>query len=205
MGEDAVMAEGNGHVQSDLETALLALQREAIQIQKDAEGQIASRRYKYVSLTAISSSVLPRLTHYGLLWSTKPIIHDGEPALHYALTCISSGEKVEGVMSLAIGANPTPQEQGSGLTYARRYSLMALLNLVPIETDDDGAKVLKTSSERKLTERRRKNAIQRLNEVFPTQEVPLFLGSIGVTNVPEDWTESDLLKMKRGIEKRAKP
>ena len=59
--------------------ALLAIQGEALQIQQDAEGQVGTRRYNYGSLKAVNQKVLPRLSHYGLVWVTQPVIQDGEP------------------------------------------------------------------------------------------------------------------------------
>lgn len=188
----------------NLWAALLSLQREALEIQRDAEGQVANRKYMYASLKATNSTVLPRLSHYGLLWTTKPIINDeGEPALAYRMLHVESGEQEDGLVTLGVDANAGPQQIGSGITYMRRYSLMAYLNLVPVETDDDGAKVRRSTTETPISDRRRKAALVKLNKEFSEGALPLFLGSIAVTNVAENWTEADLQKIKRGLEKRA--
>ena len=171
--------------------ALLAIQGEALQIQQDAEGQVGTRRYNYVSLKAANQKVLPRLSHYGLVWVTQPVIQDGEPALYYELRHIATGQHVYGVMSLAVGSQPNPQDQGSGLTYARRYALMAVLNLTPTETDDDGAAASAAPKPRRLSQRRRDEIQQWLDENFEPREIPLFLGKLGVTNAPQDWTTAD--------------
>ena len=197
-------AEQNGIDKPSLWAALLGLQAEALAIQRDAEGQIQNRRYKYATLTALNEKMLPRLAHYGLLWTTKPIRdEDGEHALAYRMLHVASGERETGIMGLGVDRQATPQMIGSAITYMRRYSFMALLNVVPVETDDDGAKVPKAAAERVLTDRRRTNAMARLLERFDSlPTVELFLGSIGVTTKSEEWTDSDLLKMKRGLEKR---
>ena len=171
--------------------ALLAIQGEALQIQQDAEGQVGTRRYNYVSLKAANQKVLPRLSHYGLVWVTQPVIQDGEPALYYELRHVATGQHIFGVMSLAVGSQPNPQDQGSGLTYARRYALMAVLNLTPTETDDDGAAASTAPKPRRLSQRRRDEIQQWLDENFEPREIPQFLGKLGVTNAPQDWTTAD--------------
>ena len=59
-----------------------------------------------------------------------------QPSLRYQLTHAPSGEHVGDMMPLLV-TQPTPQGMGSALTYARRYSLCAVLNLVA-DVDDDG-------------------------------------------------------------------
>ena len=59
-----------------------------------------------------------------------------QPVLRYRLTHAATGEHIEDTMPLLI-TQPTPQGMGSALTYARRYSLCAVLNLVA-DADDDG-------------------------------------------------------------------
>lgn len=51
----------------------------------------------------------------------------------------SSGEWIETLSPIHQGSQPGAQGYGSGLTYARRYAAMAILNVAP-EEDDDGAK-----------------------------------------------------------------
>ena len=181
--------------------ALLAIQGEALQIQQDAEGQVGTRRYNYVSLKAVNQKVLPRLSHYGLAWVTQPVIQDGEPALYYELRHVATGQHVYGVMSLAVGSQPNPQDQGSGLTYARRYALMAVLNLTPTETDDDGAAASAAPKPRRLSQRRRDEIQQWLDENFEPREIPLFLGKLGVTNAVQDWTTADQAVIRAEKEK----
>jgi len=204
MGDVKMDSNGAEGDKPELWAALLALQAEALAIQRDAEGQIQNRKYKYATLTALNEKMLPRLAHYGLLWTTKPIRdEDGEHALAYRMLHVASGERETGIMGLGVDTQATPQMIGSAITYMRRYSFMAILNVVPVETDDDGAKVPRAAAERKLTERRRTNALSKLLARFDSlQTVELFLGSIGVTTRSEEWTDSDLLKMKRGLEKR---
>ena len=92
---------------------------------------------KFTSLALTNEKVEPVLRRHGLLWRCFPTIADGKPALRYRMTHVPSDEQEEDTMLLAV-ATENPQGQGSGLTYARRYSIWAYLNLVGDE-DDDGA------------------------------------------------------------------
>lgn len=117
---------------------LLEVQRLAPQLMRNADGQIQSRTYKYVTLDAVMEVVLPLLVDHDLLWRTFPTTHeDGSPALRYRMTHIPSGQFDEDLMKLAV-EQAGPQGQGSGITYARRYALTAYLNLT-VDPDDDGA------------------------------------------------------------------
>jgi hypothetical protein len=115
--------------------ALLAVQAEAPTLPKDAENP--HFRSKYTPLDTIVEVIGPILNRHGLVWTTLPGRDDlGEPALNYRLTHAETGEVLEGTMPLLL-VKPDPQGLGSAITYARRYSICAVLNLVA-DVDDDG-------------------------------------------------------------------
>jgi hypothetical protein len=124
--------------QPKLAGALLKLQDAAPTLTKDAEGQVGSRHYKYTPLDTIVEKIGPLLVDNGLVWTTRPSGTAEAPTLVYELIHAESGEAIAGEMPLMIGDNPTSQALGSAITYARRYALTAVLNLVADE-DDDGA------------------------------------------------------------------
>lgn len=127
-----------------LDTAVMAVQAAAPQLSRNARGQIQSRTYGYVTLDAIVDAVLPLLVEQGLVWKAFPTVVDGAAALRYRMTHIKSGEFDEDVMPLL--CDQTSQGLGSGITYARRYSLCAYLNLT-VDPDDDGAIAMPTGRE----------------------------------------------------------
>lgn len=141
----------------DLRTALWLVQGESIQLQKDAEADVRSKtggtgyKYTYTRLVTVHDAVLPVLTKFGLLWQTLPSVLDGEPALHYRMTHLESKEVDEATMLLMLGKGASPQDQGAAISYARRYALLAYLNLVPAETDDQNRRpaALNTAGERR--------------------------------------------------------
>lgn len=122
-------------VETHLLTALLNVQAEAPKLRKDATNP--HFRSKYTPLDTIVETVGPLLKKHGLVWMTLPVSNEhGQPALFYRLAHAKSGEQISGTMPLLLG-KPDSQGLGSAITYARRYSLCAVLNLVGDE-DDDG-------------------------------------------------------------------
>lgn len=117
--------------------AILAVQAEAPALQKSKLNP--AFRSKYVSLDVLMETVMPIVNKHGLVWITLPGRDEqGDPALSYRLIHAESGDSLDGTMPLML-AKSDPQGQGSAITYARRYSLMAVLGLVADE-DDDGNK-----------------------------------------------------------------
>lgn len=111
---------------------LLAVQRELPRLQASAINP--HFKSKYIPLEAIMAKVLPILNKHNYVLLQQPTTLGGEPALVYRLVH-TTGAEIKDTM-LLLSKSPDPQAQGSALTYARRYSLMALLGLVADEDDD---------------------------------------------------------------------
>jgi len=122
----------------DLHAAVLALQGEIGTLQKNALNP--HFRSKYLSLDALVEHVQPLLTKHGLIWITLPIGNDG-PRLEYHLIHAETGADIAGSMPLLL-EKQNAQGLGSAITYARRYALCAVLNIVA-DVDDDGEKASK--------------------------------------------------------------
>lgn len=123
--------------------ALLAVQAEAPTLQKSAINP--HFHSSYVPLDKLHETVIPLLNKHGLVWVTYPVwgTREAVPCLVYRLRHVDSGEELGATMLLMID-KANPQGQGSAITYARRYALMAVLGLVADE-DDDGNKASKPS------------------------------------------------------------
>ena len=117
-----------------LPAALLQFQAEHVELQKTAIGHHLGN--KYVPLEKLLPEVIPALNRCGLVVLQMPTHVDGQPAMTTRLIHAATGEKVDATM-LLLPAKPEPQAQGSALTYARRYALMAFLGLVADEDTDD--------------------------------------------------------------------
>jgi hypothetical protein len=93
----------------------------------------------YLSLEGLMGSILPVLNDNGLLLTQfTTSLEDGGGGLRTRITHAETGEFVEDTMPLIMDKQ-TAQAQGSAITYARRYSIMALLGLVADEDDDGNA------------------------------------------------------------------
>jgi hypothetical protein len=92
---------------------------------------------KYTSLETLMEVVDPILLRHGLLWTTMPGFTGQEtPILKYEMLHVPSATEVcEEVLLLA--AKDDPQGQSAAITYARRYTIEAVLGLIGTD-DDDG-------------------------------------------------------------------
>lgn len=121
-----------GTATASLVDALLAIQGRLPVLAKDK----AANYGRYADLVQLHAVVLPLLVEHGLCWTCCPTVLDtGQPVLEYTLRHVS-GETIGGRYPLPSAASP--QQFGSGLTYARRYALCAVLGVVA-DSDDDGA------------------------------------------------------------------
>lgn len=114
--------------------AVVAVQGEVGTLPKDAVNP--HFKSKFTPLDTIVERVGPVLAKNGLSWRAFPSSDEqGRPVLKYRLSHVS-GETEEDAMPLLMGKQDM-QGLGSAITYARRYALCAVLNLVADE-DDDG-------------------------------------------------------------------
>lgn len=95
-----------------------------------------SYSYSYTDLGSVLGYVRPILKQHGLAMLT-PLTCDGQTVTVHPSILHTSGARVE-FPPFSLPAGRTPQETGSAATYARRYSVLAVLNLAT--EDDDGAK-----------------------------------------------------------------
>jgi ERF superfamily protein len=91
--------------------------------------------YRYADLADVISAIAPVLAKNGLSISQAPTIIDSKLVLETTLMH-ASGEWMTSVYPLQ--SYDRPQEMGSEITYARRYTLTSILG-IHAEEDDDGA------------------------------------------------------------------
>lgn len=89
---------------------------------------------RYVSLQAVLDAVQPALHANGFALVQATRVADGKTVLNTALIH-TSGQRIEADYPVH-PVKADPQGEGSALTYARRYALMALCGIAP--EDDDG-------------------------------------------------------------------
>src|SRR3954462_8305932 len=109
---------------SNLHDALLLVQKNIPTLQKD--GVNPHFKNTYITLNTLLDSILPLLNENGIVLLQSPSVVDGQPALKTELLHVTTGQTIISEMLLVLGKQD-PQGQGSAITYARRYSLMAIL------------------------------------------------------------------------------
>lgn len=90
----------------------------------------------YVPLDEVINVVKPYLAKNGLSYF-QTAGGDGKNITVTTLLMHTSGEWIESDPLTVIATKPDPQQAGSAITYARRYSLSAILGIAS-EEDDDG-------------------------------------------------------------------
>jgi hypothetical protein len=89
----------------------------------------------YADLAGVIDTVTEALHANDIVVIQVPDMLDGEPILVTTLAH-KSGETITGRYPLRTANNSDPQKLGAAMTYARRYSLMAVVGIAP--EDDDG-------------------------------------------------------------------
>ena len=154
----------NGLALDKLAPALVALQADLKPVEKSAANPFF--KSKYAPLPAVMQVVQPLLARHKLAVSQFVTHLDGQSALR-TLLIHESGQLLEDTQPLLLPQTheedkwdrdaqqlvtrfvvPTPQDQGSAITYARRYGVMAVLGLVADEDDDGNAASAHTGSYR---------------------------------------------------------
>jgi hypothetical protein len=121
---------------TNLATSLSLVQGDLPSILKTEKANTGSYGYTYASLADIHAAILPRLAAVGLIWVCAPTIRADSYVLVCSLIHAATGERIE--CEFPLPQNAHPQALGSAITYARRYSLCAIVGIAPDE-DDDGA------------------------------------------------------------------
>jgi hypothetical protein len=122
---------------SEVHNALAAVQSELDALKKTKTNP--HFKSKYIPLEDIVEAIDPLLQKHGLVFYAVPT-HIGPeiPALGYELRHLESGECVKEMMPLILDKQNS-QGVGSAITYARRYILTSLFNIIA-DVDDDGNK-----------------------------------------------------------------
>lgn len=119
----------------ELCAALVAAQAEFGTVKKDATNPFF--KSKYADLPSVVAHASPVLAKHGLAVS-QHIGWNGEFDVLTTMLIHASGQYLTDTMRLHL-VKDDPQGQGSAVTYARRYSYMAILGLVADEDDDGNA------------------------------------------------------------------
>jgi hypothetical protein len=92
---------------------------------------------RYADLAAIRDAVIPALSENGIAVSQTIDVREFGPVVVTRL--MFGDDAIESVCPIAVGQTYKPQEFGSAVTYARRYSLAAICCIAAEEDDDANA------------------------------------------------------------------
>lgn len=131
-------------VPAELAAALARAQGEFGTIRKAHTAQVQTRTggaysYSFADLAAVLEAVRPALSKHELALVQLPTVRLADGAAVVGVETIlahSSGASISTTLELPVDA-ATPQAIGSGMTYARRYSVLALLGIAAEDEDDD--------------------------------------------------------------------
>lgn len=121
----------------DIHEVLLVLQADLPVLRKDKDGQVGNQKTKYADLAQANDQILTRLNALGTTWVCEPtlLLPDHRFVLKYELRHVASETIREGMFPIK---GDTPMQQGSAITYGRRYALLAVTGVVAEDEDDDG-------------------------------------------------------------------
>jgi len=147
---------------------------------------------RYSSLASVRDTVTPILSKHGLA-VVQLLSNDSAGNLSCTTQLIhESGESIQ--TTLSIPGKHDAHGMGSCATYARRYTLMAICNVVGDE-DDDG-NIVQSAPAEKVSEDKIREIKDQLAEV--EADVGKFLAYIGVSTFGE-LTEDHLPKIEQAI------
>ena len=132
-------------------------------------------RNKYADLNAIYEAARETLAKHGLAVVQTMQPTDGGKA-HVRTTLLhKSGEWIAGELVMPLDRNGGPQGMGSAITYARRYSLSAIIGIVTEEDDDaEAAQGRGKPAQAKVKAQRQEAAANNADPMSDAQRAKLF-------------------------------
>lgn len=107
----------------------------------DETANAGSRTYKYLNLATLLKNIKPIFEKHDIAFSQKVTFNstgDGRQTLGTVETIIFDENEQQTVCEYPFFVTGDPQQVGSAITYARRYSLTTVLGIFP-DKDDDGS------------------------------------------------------------------
>lgn len=128
-------------MENNLYTRFMKILNEVPNFVTDETAQAGNRTYKYLNLATILKTIKPVFEKHGLAFSQRVTFsNEGEArqVIGTVETIIFDDKDLMVACSYPFFVTGDPQQVGSAITYARRYSLYAVLGIFP-DKDDDGA------------------------------------------------------------------
>ena len=126
---------------SSLNKKFMQVLNEVPNFSTDETANAGSRTYKYLNLATLLKNIKPIFEKHGIAFSQKVTFDgtgDGRQILGTVETVIFDENEQQTVCSYPFFVTGDPQQVGSAITYARRYSLTTVLGIFPDKDDDGG-------------------------------------------------------------------
>lgn len=124
----------------NLAAALIAAQQAFGDVTKGRTVRVETAKgkfsYTYADLGSVLDAITPALHENGLVISQCMDVKDGQPVIHTVMMHADSDDDLHSYTPIVWADKTDPQKFGGGITYSRRYALMAMCNLNA--EDDDG-------------------------------------------------------------------
>lgn len=126
---------------SSLNKKFMQVLNEVPNFATDETANAGSRTYKYLNLATLLKNIKPIFEKHDIAFSQKVTFDgtgDGRQILGTVETVIFDENEQQTVCSYPFFVTGDPQQVGSAITYARRYSLTTVLGIFPDKDDDGG-------------------------------------------------------------------
>lgn len=126
---------------SSLNKKFMQVLNEVPNFSTDETANAGSRTYKYLNLATLLKNIKPIFEKHDIAFSQKVTFDgtgDGRQILGTIETVIFDENEQQVVCSYPFFVTGDPQQVGSAITYARRYSLTTVLGIFPDKDDDGG-------------------------------------------------------------------
>lgn len=126
---------------SNLNKKFMQVLNEVPNFSTDETANAGSRTYKYLNLATLLKNIKPIFEKHDIAFSQKVTFDgtgDGRQTLGTVETIIFDENEQQTVCSYPFFVTGDPQQVGSAITYARRYSLTTVLGIFPDKDDDGG-------------------------------------------------------------------
>nr|UVM82456.1 MAG: ERF superfamily protein [Bacteriophage sp.] len=172
----------------------------------DETANAGSRTYKYLNLATLLKNIKPIFEKHDIAFSQKVTFDgtgDGRQTLGTVETIIFDENEQQTVCSYPFFVTGDPQQVGSAITYARRYSLTTVLGIFPDKDDDGGyAKQRYDTADRPIGADQYATLVKAMDtHAIPGEARGEFIS--GTLNRPvKGWrgiTQSDLAKLMEAI------
>lgn len=126
---------------SNLNKKFMQVLNEVPNFSTDETANAGSRTYKYLNLATLLKNIKPIFEKHDIAFSQKVTFDrtgDGRQTLGTVETIIFDENEQQTVCEYPFFVTGDPQQVGSAITYARRYSLTTVLGIFPDKDDDGG-------------------------------------------------------------------